>query len=187
MSNILFTSDLHIGHYNIIKYAGRPFHDANHMFRSIRDRWNSRVKPEDIVVHVGDFCNRGNERGVLGSRAKYREYEKELNGTIIYIRGNHDRNNGLKHAFEYAVIELGGIDFLVIHRPPQTEDEIPAYCKAVICGHVHQHWKEQWLGDRLLINVGVDVRKFSPVFAYEIVGIYTHALRVKQGLRVGDI
>jgi len=164
------------GHENILKYCSRPFHNAEHMFASMRNKWNARVKPDDIVVHVGDFCNRGNERGVPGSRQKFKEYADQLNGTIIYMRGNHDRNNGLKHTFQYAVMELGKIQFLIIHKPPLTLEAIPCKCDAIICGHVHTAWKEKWLGDKLMINVGVDVRNFAPVFASEVIGIHGHAV-----------
>ena len=44
--------------------------------------WNSVVKPEDHVYHLGDFCF-GNTREIEYIRSK-------LNGRIFLIKGNHD-------------------------------------------------------------------------------------------------
>jgi len=54
--NQWFSADDHFGHGNIIKYCNRPFKDSNDMNSSLIRNWNQRVKPEDTVFHVGDFC-----------------------------------------------------------------------------------------------------------------------------------
>ena len=64
--NIWFTSDLHLGHGNIIKYCNRPFKDIEHMNRALIDNWNSRVKLNDVVFHVGDFCFKNSPGGKSG-------------------------------------------------------------------------------------------------------------------------
>ncbi len=51
-----YISDLHIGHANAIRFDKRPFADIDEMNRAIIDNWNSRVKAEDTVYVLGDFC-----------------------------------------------------------------------------------------------------------------------------------
>lgn len=51
---IYFIADTHFNHTNIIKYCKRPFKDANEMNEYIIEKWNSVVKDDDIVYHLGD-------------------------------------------------------------------------------------------------------------------------------------
>ena len=191
MSHLFVTADMHLGHANICRYCGRPWikdGDLNslgewitgerkdacayRMNRGLVTRWNSRVSDDDTVIHIGDFCCRGNEKGVSGVRVKADEWEGKLNGKIIHIRGNHDKNNGVRFALENATIYFGNLTMFMIHIPPQHQDEIPR-CDLVLCGHIHDKWKMRLLdGGIPMFNVGVDTRKFMPVRADEIVSEY---------------
>ena len=51
-----FTSDLHLGHTNIIKYTNRPFWTADQMNETLVDRWNAVVGTEDEVWVLGDVA-----------------------------------------------------------------------------------------------------------------------------------
>ena len=53
---IYFTSDLHLGHKNIIEYEDRPWVNVDDMTYGIINRWNSIVKPNDEVYILGDFA-----------------------------------------------------------------------------------------------------------------------------------
>ena len=80
--NTFFTSDTHFGHANIIKYCNRPFADVEEMDNTLIHNWNSIVRPEDTVYHLGDFAVGG------GPAAPYLH---RLNGTICFCLGNHDK------------------------------------------------------------------------------------------------
>ena len=160
------TSDLHLGHGNIISYTNRPFRDVEHMNKTLIHNWNERVKPEDIVYHLGDFCFRGGVEGGL-SRASF--WESQLNGKIIHIRGNHDGNNGVKTVITHLMAEFADKVMLMQHIPPMHPAEIPAFADVVLCGHVHDLWKTKDIGDFSLINVGVDQWNFYPMRLIEIV------------------
>lgn len=107
------TSDLHMGHANAIRYCNRPMLnkatdlDENgnwiseyiaklrleEMDNLIIRKWNERVKPEDIVYVIGDFCFKSSpqkEHRGEGVNKDYLYYDRQLNGKKIYIRGNHD-------------------------------------------------------------------------------------------------
>jgi len=167
-----FTSDLHFGHGNIIKYCNRPFKTPDDMNNSLIRNWNSRVKEEDTVFHVGDFCF---QRSSQSLKAKC--WEDKLNGKIIHIKGNHDKNNSTKTVIERLVISMGGRSINLVHKPEHAD---LSYGLNFV-GHVHEKWafKRIRQGDLSTdcINVGVDVNNFRPVTFNEIMSKYKHWLR----------
>ncbi len=82
MSRIFFSSDLHLGHCNIIKYSKRPFASTEEHDAILIANWNNTVSPKDTVYFLGDFCYRNKE-----AASKYRQ---RLNGQIFFCEGNHD-------------------------------------------------------------------------------------------------
>ena len=52
MKNLFFTSDHHFGHKNIIKFSNRPFENADEMDEIMIQRWNEKIKPDEIY-HFG--------------------------------------------------------------------------------------------------------------------------------------
>jgi len=187
--NIFFSADLHFGHENIIKYCSRPFRSLEHMNTSLIRNWNQRVKEDDVVFHVGDFCFRS---GVQGTKIKYAlSWEKQLSGKIIHIAGNHDRNNSVRSLIESSILKISKYKVWVQHRPPEKMLEISEKCDFVICGHVHEKWKVKInkqidtngsIGkvfvdlesdiDIPIINVGCDVWNFMPIKLDELLGYY---------------
>ena len=51
---IYFTSDLHLGHKNIIRLSKRPFISVEEMDEEIIRRFNSLVTENDTVYDLGD-------------------------------------------------------------------------------------------------------------------------------------
>ncbi len=84
MSRILFTSDLHFGHENVIRFDNRPFASAEEMDSELIRRWNAKVEQDDLVYVLGDMIWK-TRNNVAPSIIK------SLNGQIILIKGNHDR------------------------------------------------------------------------------------------------
>jgi len=196
---VFFTADCHFDHANIIAYTGRPFSkegdyfldevghviwksdkiartDANWMNDTIIKRWNEVVTQDDLVYHIGDFAF----KGVLNSK----RFEQRLNGDIVHILGNHDMNNGTKSYISKCMMEFGGRDIFVQHRPP----DIVPICDFCICGHVHEKWKYKWVDMGIksmitehqyipVINVGVDVWEFEPVSTLSLLKIYNKIIK----------
>ncbi len=79
---ILYTSDLHFGHSNVIGFDHRPFADVAEMDYVLIELWNGRVQQDDTVYIVGDFCYR--------SERPAEWYLRQLKGHKILILGNHD-------------------------------------------------------------------------------------------------
>jgi calcineurin-like phosphoesterase family protein len=78
-----FTSDLHLGHQNIISYCDRPYTRVLDMDEDLVERWNYVVEPRDVVYVVGDFA--------MGRLDDSLAWTSLLNGTKFLIPGNHDR------------------------------------------------------------------------------------------------
>ena len=160
-----FTSDLHLGHNNIIKYCNRPFKSLEHMNMELIRRWNERIKKEDFVYHIGDFCFRNTSNRGEGIKNKAQEWIDQLNGNKIFHKGNHDGNNSLKTKMHNCVINYGNIDYFLTHKPIHYNNKYPIN----LVGHVHEKWKIRKTEDNiLLVNVGVDVWNFYPVTMEEI-------------------
>ena len=161
-----FTSDYHLGHANIIQHCERPFKDLKEMEDTIIKNHNSRVKPEDTVFFLGDFCftnsSGGKEGEGEGIHAK--KYMERLNGNFVFVGGNHDRKNSLKTCIQGIFINLGGEEMYLTHKPSNFIDKV----NVNLVGHVHEKWKSKMTDSNILINVGVDVWGFKPIDIQEI-------------------
>jgi calcineurin-like phosphoesterase family protein len=78
-----FTSDLHLGHANIIGYCDRPFESVEEMNQALIDNWNSHVADGDTVWVLGDVA--------MGKLRETLPLVGQLNGHKILLPGNHDR------------------------------------------------------------------------------------------------
>ena len=81
---IFFTSDLHFGHENVIRFDNRPFNTVEEMDEEMIKRWNAKVGKDDIVYVLGDFIWKAATNEAVS-------IIRRLNGQIILIKGNHDR------------------------------------------------------------------------------------------------
>ena len=178
---IFVTSDLHLGHNNIIKYCNRPFSNVEEMNNTIIDNWNKTVNKKDSVYILGDLgftnVNLLNETMNL------------LNGKKYLIRGNHDhfiKKKGFDMSnFEWikdyflltTQINNEKVKFIMSHFPFYTWDS-KHYGSIHLYGHVHNSNLElnTILGNAF--NVGVDVNGFKPV---ELDYIYHEIKRRNNG------
>lgn len=201
-----FTSDLHLQSTEspgIIDWAHRPFksvekHDAA-LIRGIQER----VKPDDLLIHVGDFMNYGKNRGRESGRAKPEEYVKRIGRQIVFLEGNHDPNNHVRCIGRTLTTKVGRYIVSVGHYPsmdPRFElTFLPTYAakgygliRIHLCGHVHDKWQYyiggfhtyeiRDVGELILnINVGVDVWKYRPVSEAELDAYIGKVLAGKEG------
>ena len=81
---VWFTSDLHLGHRNVIRFCNRPFADEKEMGKSLIENWNNTVGDNDIVFVLGDTFWFNESRSI-------KKVLSQLKGKDIYILpGNHD-------------------------------------------------------------------------------------------------
>ena len=177
---LYFTADQHFGHRNIIEYCGRPFDDEIEMDRTMINRWNDVVGPEDTVYHLGDFC--------MPKKRDCKKVLSYLNGKKVLIRGNHDLHVkamleiGFDEVYDYKVLKIGrqrpGFIISMCHYPNVDIDDLLKKGMNVIfiCGHVHEKWK--FKGH--YINVGVDQWDFKPISLKTLMGAWKELAELKE-------
>jgi len=89
--DIWVISDTHLGHQNILKFTdgatgnlvrGHLFDNIDQMDEYMLEKWNSVVKPGDIVYHLGDVF--------MGCKDRFKRQWPKFNGSKRLIVGNHD-------------------------------------------------------------------------------------------------
>ena len=167
---IFFTSDLHLGHANIIRLCNRPFADVEEMDRSLIERWNRKVKESDIVYLVGD---------IVWDKRKVPGYMEQLRGRKILISsGNHDAPWANKEAYApyvesripYLETKINGHLVTLCHYPLlEWKDSRELSSKRqsyLIHGHIHNRISDEYRPIYLMphaLNAGFDINGFEPV------------------------
>lgn len=161
-----FISDMHFFHERLLgnsDFSPRPFKNIAHMHHQLITSWNAVVKESDHVYHLGDLAMHPKyEKG----SAEILSLVKELNGTIHFIKGNHDsraffnyleqhdpwKNEG-KQKFHFydvgVIIKFNHQQYYLTHYPLLLggNDKIRN-----LHGHIH-HYSVPIGND---VNVGVD-------------------------------
>ena len=165
--NKWFISDTHLGHFNIIKYCNRPFSSLEEMDKTIIKNWNERVNPEDTVFHCGDFCFMKSGEAKEAPHNAYNYYKSQLNGNLILIMGNHEKNNNSKSIIQNLTIEHGGSRIFLTHNPKFSRPDITLN----FCGHVHGKYDKFHKignGQSTVIDLSVENWDYSPVSINQI-------------------
>lgn len=178
---VLFTSDLHLGHENIIATCGRNVESCGMDFDSVKDmntflinKWNQKVKEDDEVYILGDLSFRSGE--------SVKTYLKQLKGRKHLIIGNHDYNwiKNVRNMDEYfetvsnlEIIKLDNKLITLCHYPllewngSRRANNQEKSLSWLIHGHIHnsRDGVYEYIRDNLpcALNCGVDINGFEPV------------------------
>ena len=153
---IYFIADTHFNHTNIIKYCNRPFNNTHEMNEYIIQKWNSVVKKDDTVYHLGDVG--------FGSLQEVKNLVEKLNGTKILLRGNHDfkivvniwKEIGFSEVYKKKII-LNNL--LLTHAPTEEVGEN----QINIFGHIHDKPLDERFDKKNHICVSCDVIYYTPI------------------------
>lgn len=167
---IFFTSDLHFGHQNAIKFTERPFEDVDDMNNKLIENWNNKVGKDDTVYVLGDFAYRTREEQV-------RVFYKQLNGKKILIRGNHDKkwmDDIFEEVYDFKEIFFNGYCFSLMHYP-MVEWPKSRYGSIHCHGHQHNHmpYNEHMKRTKMFrYDVGVDANNFVPISILDVLKFF---------------
>lgn len=165
---IYFTSDLHLGHAEIVGMSKRPFSSVEEMDEALIENWNSRVHKNDDVYILGDL--------IYKSARPPEEYLSRLRGKKHLIFGNHDLSwkddvdlSRWFASWQWAAqVDTGQGYAILCHFPLVTYIR-----KYQIHGHLHNRTNQEYWG--LLrgmpysLNAGVDINGYRPVTLAELI------------------
>lgn len=169
-----FTADTHFFHEDLLgknDFAPRLFENISKMHEAMIKNWNAVVTASDEVYLLGDVAlHPQHEAGF----PEILELLEQLNGKIIFIKGNHDsrrffnylKRHDLKNKFSFAdvglILKFQHHQFFLTHYPLLlgiTKNSINLH------GHIHH----TMLPIKENINVGIDApeREFlTPQLAF---------------------
>lgn len=166
MANKFFISDTHWGHTKAIQYDNRPFKSVEEMDEAMINNWNSVVRKQDEVYHLGDFA--------FMEEDAIERVRRRLNGNIYFIKGNHDsvimRSTRMKALFgwtrEYYELKSDGLTFCLFHYPigEWNKAHRGAYH---LHGHCHGHYEYPREGK--IMDVGAPCIGYTPIELSEVV------------------
>jgi calcineurin-like phosphoesterase family protein len=157
---VFFTSDHHFDHVRIIELCKRPFNDVDEMNETMVRRWNERVRPDDVVYHLGDFS--------LKQAEVAERFANRLMGEIRFVWGNHDRPSVICMNRWYGAdpileIKVEGIEITLCHYAMRVWNK-SHHGALMLYGHSHGTLP----GNNQSLDVGVDAWNFYPVTLSEI-------------------
>lgn len=183
MNKRYFTSDLHLGHKNVIPYCFRPYKNIEEM-------------NEEIIKLINSTCSENDELWILGDVSLNKKYAlalpKLVKCKLILVSGNHDATHPCNRRHQTMIkryLDAGwaqvyltttlvlnnGQEVLLSHLPYGTKNSLkyddrylhyrPVDTKPLLCGHVHQSWVKL---DNM-VNVGVDAHQMRILSEYEVV------------------
>lgn len=172
--NRFVISDTHFGHTNSWEKFKlpdgsplRPFTSNEEMDETMIERWNAKVKPNDVVYHLGD---------VVINR-KHLHLVKRLNGKKRLVRGNHDIFRD-KDYYEVGFESLYGVrvftDQFILSHIPLHPDCVTGRFRVNVHGHLHANqvgWNHPTDGvgyDPRYLCVCVEQTDFTPLHFDEV-------------------
>ena len=161
--NIFVISDTHFGHNNCYKFYNydgtkmRPWDNAEEADEVMIQNWNSLVKPNDRVYHLGD---------VVFNKQKGELILPRLNGRKVLIKGNHDKFTAswyLKY-FDDIRACYNRDNYLMTHIPVHNS------CKGRFVRNLHGHIHANTVlpEDNWYKNCCVEVNNYAPISFEEI-------------------
>jgi calcineurin-like phosphoesterase family protein len=150
---IFVTSDQHFDHANIIKYCKRPFSSVDEMNKALLANWNNAIGKRDLVFFLGDLAYKGRNINY---------WLEQLNGNIIFIKGNHDKSDRIEF-FDGYMLNYRGIRLYLCHDAEQAPKNWSSW---IITGHYHNNDLEKYPfinKERKIANVSVELTDYKPV------------------------
>jgi calcineurin-like phosphoesterase family protein len=156
---VLFTSDLHFGHANIINYCDRPFSSKEEMNDALVKNWNSVVDDSHHVFILGDLSFMPLHETII--------LISQLKGIKHLILGNHDFKNEDHYKkslhFEsvdyYKEIYVNGSLVCLFHFPIDMWNGLHRGSYH-LHGHIHS---KDGMRQGKRMDVGVDANQYAPV------------------------
>lgn len=170
-----------IYHNKEFLWGRRGFNSLDEMVEKFIQNWNSVVKPNDEVYHLGDVMLNDTEKGI--------EALKKLNGKIHIIRGNHDTDQRAAAYLECpnvvdvqwaTMIKYKKRMFYLTHFYAVAKTPMDGENKqGIIVLHGHTHQTTNFTNDNYFVyHVGVDSHNFSLCLLKKLLRILGRKTRI---------
>ena len=180
---VWITSDTHYSHKNICRgvtnwrtkdgkipiESTRDFNTIEDMNSVIVDNINSKIGPDDTLIHLGDLSFGGFDKiGQFLDRLVCKNIHLVLGNHDHHIKNNreniHDRFLSVQN---YLEVNIGGANFVLSHYPLCSWNQLSKGA-IQLHGHVHLPTNKKW-GNGKRLDVGVDGNHYQPYKLTEIV------------------
>ena len=180
---VWITSDTHYSHKNICRgvtnwrtkdgkipiESTRDFNTIEDMNSVIVDNINSKIGPDDTLIHLGDLSFGGFDKiGQFLDRLVCKNIHLVLGNHDHHIKNNreniHDRFLSVQN---YLEVNIGGANFVLFHYPLCSWNQLSKGA-IQLHGHVHLPTNKKW-GNGKRLDVGVDGNHYQPYKLTEIV------------------
>lgn len=174
--DIWLISDTHFRHTNILKFTdgatgelirGNSFANVDEMDQHMMEKWNSVVKPGDIVYHLGDV--------VIGDHNWFKSNWPKLHGSKRLIVGNHDDIKFLAGGGFFAKVQMWRMfpefGLMLSHvplHPSSLRRGAPNDPEAPVLLNVHGHIHQNPSPEGPYKNVSVEAIDYTPVNIEEL-------------------
>ncbi len=189
--SIFFTSDLHFGHENSLKFSNRPYNDIHEMNEALIQNINDTVKVKDELWVLGDFAYRISKEEIWKIRAQIKCRHLHL------IYGNHDRKYGddddiFESVQHYKELKTDYGRVILFHYP-MLDWNAKHYGSIHLHGHIHsigecynrenltRNTNEFWDAGHMrkpdddmklrMYDVGIDANNYRPVSLLQIAAL----------------
>lgn len=187
---IYFTSDMHFGHRNVIRFCDRPFADEKEMAQGLIKNWNDTVKPNDFIFSLGDFS-------WWTGRHEVKKLVEQLRGKKYFIPGNHCKEgmyelvndpdfhecSDIVHLFirgqegdpRFANVKV--YEIVLCHYPLTCWSHSDAKNCYHFFGHIHSSKGQPmsefghpiYIKEGKMLDVGTDRHDYTPVNLFEAI------------------
>lgn len=160
MNRVFVIADTHFSHKKVTEF--RPFATIEEHDRELVERWNSTVRKDDTVWHLGDVC--------LGGRDKL-EILRGLNGIKRLVLGNHDvyPHDLYREHFTKIFGAAEWHDCILTHIPVHPYQLDTRY-RLNVHGHMHSATIN---GDNRYRCVSAEQIDYRPQLMREVIGRHT--------------
>jgi len=134
---VFFTSDTHFRHNQSFIFEARGYKDRYEHDDALIAKINEVVRPEDTLIHLGDFC-------LNITPPEFNEILARINcQNIAYIWGNH--NSCIRRLYEEAIATEYGKDIEVYPYAVGKITYLGYYKELIVNGHmiVIHHYPHQ--------------------------------------------
>jgi calcineurin-like phosphoesterase family protein len=177
-----FTSDLHLGHKNILSYDPRPFSSIEEHDAAILGNLQALVKPWDDLYILGDF-------GFSKEDALIAYFLQLPNCNRYFIKGNHDRSK--LHCKLYAKygtylgeqkrikIKEDGQEIVLNHFPMRSWDKSHHNTTFHLYGHHHGGLSPEFSNWGKSMDVGINTNFYFP-YEYQQIKTLLNGKEIKD-------